>query len=143
MNRLPGRELHPSDPIHSKMDAMFRTTANSNPTPQISGELTLDVVMGMQMSLRYDIVGLKENIMVLQNEMKTIRELLESHLVIQDEPDNYDMTPDQIRDLILEKVQVGVPFYASDIASKYGLDYDAVVTAIEQLRAKGKINDDV
>lgn len=63
--------------------------------------------------------------------------------VEEESPDNYDMTPDQIRDLILEKVQVGEPFYASDIASKYGLDYDAVVTAIEQLRAKGKINDDV
>lgn len=150
------RDQHPSESVHSWSMASG-TTANPDLESQVSEKPTLNDVIRMQMTLHYDNVELKKNIMtlyydnvelkknnkMLQDEIKIVRELLESRLDIQDGPDNYDMAPDQIKELILEQVQVGEPFYASDIASKYGLDYDAVVTAIEQLRAKGKINDDV
>lgn len=54
-------------------------------------------------------------------------------------PDNYDMTPRQIKAMILEKIGVGEPFYPSDLAIEQGLDFDAVIKAVEMLREEGRI----
>ena len=55
--------------------------------------------------------------------------------------ETYNMTPDEIRDLMVEKVELDKPFYPSDIASEYGLDYDMVLKAIDILRREGRIID--
>lgn len=54
-------------------------------------------------------------------------------------PDNYDMTAEQVRDLILENYKLGVPFYPSDVADDHGLDYDTVVQAMDMLRKEGRL----
>ena len=56
-------------------------------------------------------------------------------------PDNYDMTAEQVRDLIVEKYEVGKPVYPSDVADDHNLDYDTVLEAVELLRKEGQIDD--
>ena len=55
--------------------------------------------------------------------------------------ETYNMTPDEIRNLMVEKVELDKSFYPSDIAMEYGLDYDRVLKAIEILRKEGRIID--
>lgn len=57
-------------------------------------------------------------------------------------PDNYDMTAEQVRDLILANYKLGVPFYPSDVADDHGLDYDTVVQAMNMLRKEGRMKDE-
>lgn len=51
------------------------------------------------------------------------------------------MSTDEIRKLILGKVGVDKPFFPSDVAFDYDLDYDAVLEAIESLRREGRIKE--
>lgn len=53
----------------------------------------------------------------------------------------YNMTPDEIRDLMVEKIELDKSFYPSDIAMEYGLDYDRVLKAVDILRKEGRIVD--
>ena len=55
--------------------------------------------------------------------------------------ETYNMTPDEIRNLMVEKVELDKSFYPSDIAIEYGLDYDKVLKAIDILRKEGRIVD--
>ena len=135
----PVRERHPSEPAYPKVRLARRITANSHPKPQIIEKLTLSDVMGMQMRLYYDSVEIKENIMRLQDEIKTMRELLESRLDVQDEPDNYDMSVEDIKKLIVKECTLGQQYYPGDLAFEYGLNYNAVLEAVASLKEEGRV----
>lgn len=56
-------------------------------------------------------------------------------------PDNYDMTVEQVRDLIRAKYEPGKSVYPSDIANEHNLDYDTVVEAIDLLWKEHRAKD--
>lgn len=136
----PIREQRSSDPARSKTSMVpFGIRSNPITQTQVSGKPTLDDVIGMQMNLHYDIAELKEDVMGLQDEMKTIRELLESHLDVQDEPDNYDMSVEDIKKLIAKECKPGQQYYPGDLAFEHGLNYDAVLEAVASLKEEGRV----
>ena len=85
---------------------------------------------------------LLERIARLEATVRDIKKLLEANTVADDGPDNYDMTAEQIRDLIVANYRLGIPVYPSDIADEHGLDYDATLAAIGMLRKEGRIKDE-
>ena len=97
--------------------------------PQIeaTGELR-----GQMRVLVEDMEWVKEN-------MRVILQKLDEGTAEEASPDNYDMTASQIRDLILEKMDPDKPFYPSDLAMEYGLDFDVVLEAVDILREEGRI----
>ena len=114
------------------------------------GTIPTTIRSSTQNEIEDSVRKMQSQVQILMEDMEWVKEgirhiiqTLEDSSIEEELPDSYDMTPDQIKDLMLEKVQVGEPFYASDIAGKYGLDYDAVVAAIDKLRTEGRINDDV
>ena len=87
---------------------------------------------GQMQTLVDDMGWVKEN-------MRVILQKLDEGTAGEISPDNYDMTASQIRGLILEKMGPGKPFYPSDLAMEYGLDFDAVLEAVGMLREEGRI----
>lgn len=87
---------------------------------------------------------LREQVQILREDVEWIREAIRT--IIQrlddetlDAPDNHDMTPNEIKDLILAEVGLDKPFYPSDLAEEYGLDLDAVYEAVDILRKDGRV----
>ena len=136
------------------------------PTPRVTGKdkkSTEQSIATMQKTMRWtDSIqpDLDEQVMQLASEMRELKKdvmilmekvdwLIESNRAIQkvvvtdtdDEqiPDNFDMTQDQIKELILREVSVGESFYPSDIAVKHGLDFDAVLEVVDRLRSEGRM----
>ena len=87
------------------------------------------------MRLTRDVAGMKE---VNHKVLEAIQEVLEVVKADKNSPDNYDMSPEQIKDLILAKYDLSKLTYPSDIAFDHGLDYDAVLKAVELLRKEGR-----
>ena len=91
------------------------------------------------MSLHYDIAKLRDYVMELWDKMDTTRELLESRLDVQDEPDNYDMSVEDIKKLIARECKPGQQYYPSDLAFEHGLNYDTVLDAVASLEEEGRV----
>ena len=114
-------------------------------------ESTLDALKDIreQMDvLRSDMFWTKKNIRVMMKNVESIKK--STHTMVQKiddaiaeeiTDDNYNMTLSQIQDLILETVDRDKPFYPSDVAMEYGLDFDKVDEAIDMLRKEGRIID--
>ena len=85
------------------------------------------------------------NVITSLNKIKTNQRIMMQKIddvTAEDVSDEtHNMTPDEIRDLMVEKVELDKSFYPSDIAIKYGLDYDRVLKAIDILRKEGRIID--
>lgn len=92
--------------------------------------------------LQYNVVVLRERVEWLVAAVQDIMKSLEARSLDESGPDNYDMDPEQIRQLILKNYKLGESFYPSDIADKHGLDYDAVLEAIDLLRKERRIKDE-
>lgn len=92
----------------------------------------------MMVGIGDDVRSLKEDIAWMRNLMRSTMQS-QNTLVSDGTPDNYDMTPEQIKEMILEKIGLDKPFYPSDLATEYGLDFDAVLEAVEILRQEGRI----
>lgn len=92
----------------------------------------LPLVINEIQNLREDVAQLRDLIhdVVVQNQDPSVDS---------DVPDNYDMTLEQVKETILEKVGLHRPFYPSDLSMKYGLDFDVVLEAVEILRQEGRI----
>ena len=71
--------------------------------------------------------------------MNGIEEVLESHLDVQDGPDNSDMSVEDIKTLITKECKAGQQYYPGDIAYEHGLDYDRVLEAVTSLKEDGVI----
>lgn len=56
-------------------------------------------------------------------------------------PDNYDMPPDEIRELVLKECVRGEQFYPGDLATKHGLDYERLLSVLDGMRQDGLIKD--
>ena len=82
-----------------------------------------------------------EDMEYIKEGMRIVMQKLEDDDAGEDAPNNYDMTASQIRDLILDKVGLDKPFYPSDLAMDYGLDFDAMLEAVDMLRREGRIVD--
>ena len=85
---------------------------------------------------------LREQVQMLREDVAWIREAM--RLIIQnldegDVPANHNMTPNEIKNLILTEVGLDKPFYPSDLAEEYGLDLDAVDEAVDMLRKEGRV----
>ena len=89
------------------------------------------LVMNEIQNLRKDVAQLRDLIRDMAQSQDTP--------VNSDTPDNYDMTPEQVKEIILEKVGLNRSFYPSDLSMKYGLDFDTVLEAVEILRQEGRI----
>ena len=133
------RKRHPFSPVYSEISEVFGATANPNLESQVSEKPTLNDVIRMLMTLYYDNVALRENVMRLQDEVKTVRELLESRLDKQDEPDSYDMPVEDIKKLITKECKPGQQYYPGDLAFKHGLNYDTVLEAVASLKEEGHV----
>lgn len=92
--------------------------------------------------LRYNVAGLRERVDWLVAAVRDIKWSLEARSLDECGPDNYDMDAEQVRRLILENYELGECFYPSDIADKYGLNYGAVLEAIDMLRKERRIKDE-
>ncbi len=92
--------------------------------------------------LRKKVDMLHEKVDWLIHSQRNLERVLKDIVVEGTDLDNQDMSSRDIRDLILENYETGKVFYPSDIADKYGLDYDAVVKAIDILRSEGRIKDE-
>lgn len=53
----------------------------------------------------------------------------------------FDISKDEIKDMILKATKVGESFYPSDIANKFGLDLKTVIEVIDELKREGNISD--
>ena len=95
-------------------------------------------LLHLMIETRNEVRNLKEDVAWMRN---IIRKNMQNQdiLVSNEIPDNYDMTPEQIKEMILEKIGVDKPFYPSDFAIEQGLDFEAVIKAIEMLRQEGRI----
>lgn len=71
---------------------------------------------------------------VLQSKIQDLQETLESYLDVQDEPDNYDMSVEEVKKLILKECKRGEEYYPGEFSLKHGLDYDTVVEALNSLQ---------
>ena len=80
---------------------------------------------------------LREDVEWIREAIRTIIQRLDDETL--DAPDNHDMTPNEIKDLILAEVGLDKPFYPSDLAEEYGLDLDAVYEAVDILRKDGRV----
>ena len=109
-------------PLGRKADSAIRESQI-----EVIGEL-----QGQMRVLVEDMGWVKEN-------MRTILQKLDEGTAEEASTDNYDMTAGQIRDLILEKMDIDKPFYPSDLAMEYGLDFDVVLEAVDILREEGRI----
>ena len=58
-------------------------------------------------------------------------------------PDNQHLTAEQVKPLIMEhcRQSPSKSFYPSDISEQYGLDFEAVHTAVECLKREGKLKE--
>ena len=83
----------------------------------------------------------KASLEMVKTIVKEIQEALKAGDFAEEGPDNYDKTPEQVRDLIIANYKLGVPFYPSDVADDHGLDYDTVVQAMDILRKEGRLKD--
>ena len=52
-----------------------------------------------------------------------------------------EMSVDEIKKLILTKMDKSKPFYPSDVADDYNLDYNAVTKAVEELLREGRLKE--
>lgn len=85
---------------------------------------------------RQDMASIKDDMRNLLDKLDDMTG--EAH----EEPQNIrEMTTDEIKKLILVEVGVDKPFYPSDVAFDYDLDYDAVLEAVESLRREGRIKE--
>lgn len=99
----------------------------------------VQLMLTRQAQLQNVIHSYKKEMAELREDIADIKKMLEPSRVGNDITDNYDMTVEQIRDMILEKYDLLKPVYPSDIADDNGLDYDAVIEAIEMLRRDGRV----
>ena len=79
------------------------------------------------------------DMMKMEGTINDIKKILEAMQEDENVPDNYDMTAERIRDLILEKYDLSKPTYPSDVAEEHGLDYDEVLKAVDLLRKEGRV----
>ena len=75
----------------------------------------------------------------LRDEVKTIRQLIESQLTVQDEPSNADMSVEDVKNLIVKECKRGEEYYPGAFALKHGLYYDTVVEALTSLQKEGRV----
>ena len=92
--------------------------------------------------LQHNVAGLRGRVDWLVAAVRDIKRSLEAKSLDECGPDNYDMDAEQVRQLILENYELGECFYPSDIADKYGLEYGAVLEAIDLLREERRIKDE-
>ena len=115
----------------------------------LQNESPLDVLKNIREQMESMRGDIYQNKKIMQSVIKALNEIKRNqHIMMQKIDDvttekisdeTYNMTPDEIRDLMVEKIELDKPFYPSDIASEYGLDYDMVVKAIDMLRKEGRI----
>ena len=84
---------------------------------------------------------MSKDMKVLSNDVHATRKLISAHeaAITESSSDNFTLTNTQIKELVLDETRDGRPFYPSDIAMEHGLDLEAVVTAVEELRDEGKL----
>ena len=82
---------------------------------------------------------LVENVDWLVESNRAIQKVMVGDVAEGQVPDNHDMTQDQIKELILKEVSIGESFYPSDIAIKYGLDFDTVTEVVDRLSSEGRM----
>lgn len=75
----------------------------------------------------------------MEGTINDIKKILEAMQEDENVPDNYDMTAEQIKNLILEKYDLSKPTYPSDVAEAHGLDYDEVLKAVDLLRKECRV----
>jgi len=93
------------------------------------------------------IIGQYENkISELQSEINELRATLSEHIVTARKQNELidtfqykDVTPDHIKNYILENVKIGEVFYPSDIADKLGIDMQTTMEIINSLKKEGKL----
>ena len=77
----------------------------------------------------------------IKKNQRTMMQKIDEATTEEVSDETYNMASDEIRDLMVEKVELDKLFYPSDIAIEYGLDYDRVLKAIDILRKEGRIID--
>lgn len=134
------------DQINSRLDlsAMIRRKY-----PPQQDESFMDVLK----NIREQMEGIRDdtyqNTKIMYNMFKILNQIKRDQRIMMQKIDDatteeisdetYNMTPDEIRNLMVEKVELDKSFYPSDIAIEYGLDYDKVLKAIDILRKEGRI----
>lgn len=100
--------------------------------------------------LTQTIYDLQDTVQNMQQEVKTIKEDMQDLLRKLDdkewegygEPEELvEMSVNEIKELILTKMDKSKPFYPSDVADDYNLDYTAVREAVEELISEGRLKE--
>ena len=129
--------LSQEEKIAFRFELMHRRSAEALKHPSMQDEPLYERVRRLQEQMQV----LMEDMEYIKEGMRMVMQKLEDDDAGEDAPNNYDMTASQIRDLILDKVGLDKPFYPSDLAMDYGLDFDAVLEAVDVLRREGRIVD--
>ena len=53
--------------------------------------------------------------------------------------DNFDLSKNDVKKMILKEISVGDEFYPSDIADKYNLDFQTVMVVIDELKENKQV----
>lgn len=84
-----------------------------------------------------------QDVAMMRDEVRSLADKLDD-ITKETDFEGYDvreMPVDEIKKLLLDKMGGGEPFYPSDIATDYNLDYDAVMEAVGVLRKEGRIKE--
>lgn len=96
------------------------------------------------------IQDLQRSVQTIQQDIKTIKNDIRDLLRKLDdkewegyaEPEELvEMSVEEIKKLILTKMDKSKPFYTSDVADEHNLDYDAVAEAVEELLREGRLEE--
>ena len=96
------------------------------------------------------IQDLQKSVHTIQQDIKTIKNDMRNllHKLDDKEWEGYgepeelvEMSVDEIKELILTRMDKSKPFYPSDVADDYNLDYNAVTEAVEELLREGHLKE--
>ena len=104
--------------------------------------MTLDDIINEMKEIKESVKLLTANVTNLINTNNVMLNMIGEKLVASHEYEIIniqDKTIPEIKEIILGEYVDGEKFYPSDIAIKHHLDYDNVVTAIQEISKEGKI----
>lgn len=87
--------------------------------------------------------SMQQDIRAIRNDVRDLlRKLDDKEWEDYGEPEEIvEMSVDEIKKLILTKMDKSKPFYPSDVADDYNLDYDSVTEAVEELLCEGYLKE--
>lgn len=125
----------PTLEIVNRMIQETRTTRQYSERYQLTPE-SVPSIMSVLKTMQQDIKEIKKDMSDLRGKLDDKR-----YTGFEEPVEIVEMPIDDIKKLILDRLDGDKPLYPSDIAMDHNLDYDAVLEAVDMLRREGHIEE--